>query len=163
MPNVTKELSLIIQPRVIDHLGIKMYQKPVDVIAEFIANAWDADAESVDVVIGTDEVAISDNGIGMSFDECQNCFLTVGRNRRKDMNRDVSKIKRRPVLGRKGIGKFAGFGVAKQVEVDTTSQQTGERTVFAMDIDANNVHFVSVAGGILCTDEADVGAIYGEV
>lgn len=136
MTNVPKELSLIIQPRVIDHLGIKMYQKPVDVIAEFIANAWDADAESVEVAIGADEVAISDTGIGMSFDECQKCFLTVGRNRRKDMNRDVSEIKERPVLGRKGIGKFAGFGVAKQVEVDTTSQKTGERTVFVMDIDA---------------------------
>ena len=32
-----------------------------------------------------------------------------------------------------------------------------------MDIDANNVHFVSVAGGVLCTDEADVGVIYGEI
>ncbi len=136
MTNATKELSLKIQSRIIDHLGIKMYQKPVDAIAEFIANAWDADAESVLIAIGADEVAIVDNGTGMSFEECQNCFLTVGRNRRKDTNRDVSEIKKRPVLGRKGIGKFAGFGVAKQVEVDTTSRKTGERTVFAMDIDA---------------------------
>ncbi len=41
-----KELTLIIQPKVIDHLGIKMYQKPVDVISEFVANAWDADSET---------------------------------------------------------------------------------------------------------------------
>ena len=56
MPNPARELILKIQPRVIGHLGIKMYQKPVDVIAEFIANAWDADAEKVDVVIGDDYV-----------------------------------------------------------------------------------------------------------
>ena len=46
-----KELKLIIQPKVIDHLGIKMYQKPVDVVAEFVANAWDADSELVEIHI----------------------------------------------------------------------------------------------------------------
>lgn len=41
----------------------------------------------------------------------------------------------RPILGRKGIGKFAGFGIAEKIIVDTTSAQTGERTVFALDLD----------------------------
>ena len=136
MSNSTKELILDIQPMVIDHLGIKMYQKPVDVIAEFIANAWDADAEKVDVVIGDTDVSIVDYGNGMSFDECQKCYLTVGRNRRKETNQEVSELKRRPVLGRKGIGKFAGFGVAKLVDVESTSIKTGEHTAFKMDIDA---------------------------
>ena len=103
MSEVTKELILKIQPMVIDHLGIKMYQKPVDVFAEFIANAWDADAERVDIVIDNEEVAISDSGNGMSFVECQQCYLTVGRNRRKATNQEVSEFKHRPVLGRKGI------------------------------------------------------------
>lgn len=136
MSNSTKELTLMIQPMVIDHLGIKMYQKPVDVIAEFIANAWDADAENVDVVISDSDVSISDDGNGMSFDECQKCYLTVGRNRRKATNQEVSELKYRPVLGRKGIGKFAGFGVAKLVEVESISIKTGEHTAFRMDIDA---------------------------
>lgn len=136
MPNSVKELILKIQPRVIGHLGIKMYQKPVDVISEFIANAWDADAEKVDVVIGNDWVSVTDNGHGMTFDECQNCYLTVGRDRRKETNQEVSESKQRPVLGRKGIGKFAGFGVAKCLDIETTSMKTGERTSFVMEIDA---------------------------
>ncbi len=136
MPNPARELILKIQPRVIGHLGIKMYQKPVDVIAEFIANAWDADAEKVDVVIGNDYVSVFDNGNGMTFDECQNCYLTVGRDRREETNQDVSEFKHRPVLGRKGIGKFAGFGVAKLVNIRTVSKKTGEHTSFVMDIDA---------------------------
>jgi hypothetical protein len=37
-------------------------------------------------------------------------------------------------LGRKGIGKFAGFGIAETIEVDTTSKKTGERTVFDLDV-----------------------------
>jgi len=66
-----KELKLIIQPKVIDHLGIKMYQKPVDVISEFIANSWDADSEIVEIKIDNDSIIIIDKGIGMTYDQCQ--------------------------------------------------------------------------------------------
>ena len=142
---MNKKLELKIQPRVIDHLGIKMYQKPVDVISEFIANAWDADAENVSVDISRDQILITDDGHGMTFDECQKNFLTVGRNRRLATKSDKSKNKKRPVLGRKGIGKFAGFGIAQKIEVETTSLDDGESTAFSMDIskileaDAENI------------------------
>lgn len=115
-----------------------MYQSPVAAIAELIANAWDADAKSVDVTlpdaIGSDStLVVSDNGIGMTFSECQARYLDVGRNRRVDDHTDRSPDGR-PVLGRKGIGKFAGFGIAEIVQVDTTSKETGERTVFELDL-----------------------------
>ena len=131
-----KILKLIIQPRVIDHLGIKMYQKPVDVISEFVANAWDADSEIVDIKLQNNTITIKDNGNGMTFDECQNYYLTVGRDRRIDTTRDLSIEKDRPILGRKGIGKFAGFGIAKSIIIDTISKETGEKTVFEMKINS---------------------------
>ena len=82
-----KVLKLIIQPKVIDHLGIKMYQKPVDVISEFVANAWDADSELVMVQIDEDNITVIDDGSGMTFNECQNYFLTVARDRRKELEK----------------------------------------------------------------------------
>lgn len=130
-----KELKLIIQPKVIDHLGIKMYQKPVDVISEFVANSWDADSEIVEITIQTGSIKIIDRGLGMTFDQCQDFFLTVGRDRRKDTGKEVSEEKGRPILGRKGIGKFSGFGIAKTVEITTISKADGELTSFEMDID----------------------------
>ena len=129
-----KKLTLIIQPKVIDHLGIKMYQKPVDVVSEFIANSWDADAETVEVIINGDEIKIIDNGLGMTYEQCQKYFLTVGRNRREDFGNSLSEEKHRPVLGRKGIGKFAGFGIASTIIVKTISKFNGELTEFEMDI-----------------------------
>lgn len=129
-----KELKLIIQPKVIDHLGIKMYQKPVDVIAEFIANAWDADSETVEIAINDDSIIVTDKGIGMTYQQCQDHFLTVGRDRRKATGKEFTDGKKRPILGRKGIGKFSGFGIAKIIEITTTSQNTGEVTSFQMDI-----------------------------
>lgn len=130
-----KELKLIIQPKVIDHLGIKMYQKPVDVISEFVANSWDADSEIVEITIQDNYIKIIDYGLGMTFTQCQDFFLTVGRDRRKDTGKETSEEKGRPILGRKGIGKFSGFGIAKTIEITTISKADGELTSFEMDID----------------------------
>lgn len=144
-----QKLYLRFHGRIIDSLGIQMYQSPVAAVAELIANAWDADADLVKVRLpsglnGNANIDILDDGIGMTFAECQKFYLNVGRNRREDeedqgdaQNGDGSgdaSPKGRPVLGRKGIGKFAGFGIAEVLEIDTTSSKTGERTVFQLDL-----------------------------
>lgn len=134
-----KKLVLRFHGRVLEHLGLQIYQSPVNSIAELVANSWDADAEKVDIVLpaslkGAPELVMRDDGDGMTFQECQERYLAVGWNRRKeDPNQTTGKG--RPVLGRKGIGKFAGFGIAKLIKVDTTSAANGERTVFQLDLD----------------------------
>ena len=103
----------------IDHLGIKLYSQFPPVIAELISNAYDADAEHVDIDINYQNkyVTIIDDGIGMSYDEINESFLVNGRNRRTAMGTDISPIKRRKVTGRKGLGKLAVFGVANEIEL----------------------------------------------
>jgi Histidine kinase-, DNA gyrase B-, and HSP90-like ATPase len=133
-----RSLFLDFHGRFIDALGIQMYQKPTAALAELIANAWDADASSVSITLpssldrGT-EIVIADNGIGMTFQQCQDHYLKVGRNRRQAGA--GASPSGRPVLGRKGIGKFAGFGIARKILVDSTSGETGERTVFSLDLE----------------------------
>jgi hypothetical protein len=134
-----KVLRLRFHGRIIDHLGIQMYQSPVAAIAELVSNAWDADAENVairlpDALRDQAVITIEDNGIGMTFAECEDRFLNVGWCRRGDDPGQVSPAKRRPILGRKGIGKFAGFGIAGVIQVSTVSQENGEKTVFALDL-----------------------------
>jgi len=112
--NDTPTLYLDFHGRFIDALGIQMYQKPTAAIAELIANAWDADAKSVDITLPTQlgpgaEIVVADTGIGMTLKECQEHYLKVGRNRRHGGSETTPAG--RPVLGRKGIGKFAGFGI----------------------------------------------------
>ena len=123
MPAEDRTLSLSFHGRVIDHLGLEMYQSPVAAVAELVSNAWDADAESVAIDLPTKlaagaELVIRDDGIGMSFFECQRRFLNVGYNRRGEDPARTSPGGR-PLLGRKGIGKFAGFGIAQTVEVES--------------------------------------------
>lgn len=122
----------------VKHLGLQMYSGAVPAIAELISNAWDADAPSVAVTLPLDqairpdsEIVIRDSGHGMSFDDLKTKYLMLGRNRRAADG--GFSPKGRPVLGRKGIGKLAGFGIAKVVEVRTA--RDGWYTAFEMNYD----------------------------
>lgn len=134
-------LELKVHGRVLEHLGIQMYESPVNAIAELVANSWDADADQVRIDLpdraGPDvEIKVQDDGLGMTPKECQDKYLYVGWNRRGNDPSARSLEKNRHVLGRKGIGKFAGFGIAEVMRIDTTSKETGERTVFELRLNA---------------------------
>lgn len=131
------KLTITVQGSIIDHLGVQMYQSPPAAVAELIANAWDADAQNVIIKIPesflpNSTIEIIDDGNGMTSKECQDHFLKVGACRRT-AGREFSESLKRPVLGKKGIGKFAGFGIATEITIDTTSKKNGERTVFVLN------------------------------
>lgn len=114
-----KEFNLEFSNRVIEHLGIKLYQnKPTNVVAEFVSNSWDADAEKVriNLMAGPEiSITITDDGRGMTRDELTDEFLIIGRNRRGSPSGKTKGA--RPLMGRKGIGKLAGFGIAHTVDI----------------------------------------------
>ena len=138
-PPTNRTLRLSYHGRIIDHLGIQMYQSPVAAVAEVVSNSWDADAENVWIELprrmdAGAEISIRDDGIGMTFGECEERYLRVGWQRRGNDPNELTAGKQRPILGRKGIGKFAGFGIAQRITVATVSRETGERTVFELDL-----------------------------
>jgi hypothetical protein len=102
--------------------------RPVPAIAELISNAWDADAKQVEVRLPLNEawspdnanqvIEVSDNGNGMNWEMVRDGYLDVGRDRREAEKTDHSPGGR-PLQGRKGVGKLAGFGVADVMEVQT--------------------------------------------
>ena len=111
-------MELRFSNRIIEHLGLKLYQnRPTNVIAELVSNSWDADATKVEILLRSDHIAVLDDGIGMNSEELQNKYLKIGLNRRK--RPDERTLGGRPLMGRKGIGKLAPFGVANVVEVCT--------------------------------------------
>lgn len=113
---------------IIEHLGVRLYQnKPTKVIAEYVSNSWDADASECRIQIPTSSltpdssIVITDDGVGMSENDLKNKFLVIGLPKRKSAN-SISAGKQRKLMGRKGIGKLAGFGVADRLEVLTCSK-----------------------------------------
>ena len=136
---VKRELRLAFHGKILDQLGFQIYQSPVASLAELVANGWDADATAVDIrlpdALGEDStIVVEDNGHGMTFDECQEEYMRVGYDRRAGL-RGPRTRSGRLAMGRKGIGKFAGFGIARKIRVETISGSTGEETSFEMDID----------------------------
>lgn len=107
---------------VLDHLGINLYSNIAAVLTEAVANAWDADAETVDIKIDPDGnwIEILDDGIGMSVDDMNGKYLRVGYRRRdEDVEHGKTTAKGRPVMGRKGLGKLSLFSIANIIEVES--------------------------------------------
>lgn len=123
---------------VIENLGLKMYSTIPPVISEIIANSWDADSTLVQITLPTgdidkdSEIIVEDDGIGMSDHEIGEFYLRIGRKRREEEGKDVSPGGR-TVIGRKGIGKLAPFGVAKIVEVETCRDHIINSFVMSID------------------------------
>ena len=128
------KLKLQFDIHTIEHLGVQMYKTLPPVLSELISNSYDADASSVVIVfddsIDNKNIMVTDDGLGMSFDELNDSFLKIGRNRRKD-SEDVTP-KGRKVTGRKGLGKLAIFGIANEIEVRTVKNNL--KNVFIMNL-----------------------------
>ncbi len=132
----SRELKIRFAGRLIDLLGQQMYGGAVPSVAELVANAWDADAPKVEITIPQDvkvpnaEIIVKDYGEGMTFDELNDFYLHIGYERRYRGNRTQ---KGRYVMGRKGIGKLAGFGIADNIVL--TSVKDGNLVEFTLNHD----------------------------
>jgi hypothetical protein len=132
----TRDFHMSILGRLLEHLGVQMYKRRTVAVAELVANCWDAGADNVWITVPepdaydriTSVIEVRDDGIGMSPDEVDGFYLVVGRNRRKQ---GQPAAKGRAEMGRKGIGKLAGFGVATRMSVMTWKDGT------ATEIDMN--------------------------
>ena len=119
-----KDLLMTISLNVLNHLGLNLYSNTPAVIAEVIANAWDADATEIDVDfdVQAGTITVTDNGDGMDFDAVNSRYLHVGYQKRNGKGAEVLTTKGRKPMGRKGIGKLSLFSIANQIYVHTKSE-----------------------------------------
>ncbi len=134
MVKENEKYTMLIERTIVDDLGVKLYDKVSAVVAEIIANSYDADAENVTVEVPLGKalathkkgeitqsrymVKITDDGHGMTPEQANDFYLSVGRHRREHKEQgNLSRHKKRPVMGRKGLGKLAPFGVCRTIEV----------------------------------------------
>lgn len=82
-------------------------------------------------------IMIEDNGHGMSPDDIERKFLPINRKRRLDNEGNETNLQsesgKRTVMGRKGLGKLAGFGAATRVVIRTKRKGETFATTFVMD------------------------------
>ena len=115
-----RDVKFKVLPRLLDHIGLAMYSSVPKAISELVANSHDAGASEVFVDFAEKDgrlegIVIRDNGHGMSPEALESAYLALGYNRREKPARGSE----RPPIGNKGIGKLAGLGIAKVMEVTT--------------------------------------------
>lgn len=120
-------------PRILEHLGISAYNSVRKCVAELVANAYDADATEVhvslpDVIDENATIVIADDGSGMSTEDLKTKFLYIGRDRRGGGDRTPNG---RLIIGSKGIGKLAGFGISSRIRV--TTRHNGKQSSITID------------------------------
>ena len=158
----------------VDKLGVRLYDRVSAVVAELVANAYDADAENVVVRVPlatllarknreTGEVEgygytieVADDGHGITEEQANHHFLRVGKDRRADPAQGKrSRRKRRSVMGRKGIGKLAPFGICKRIEILSVG---GDETDDGYPVS----HFIMPYDKILADEDTPVAMEVGD-
>ncbi|MCL1794065.1 MAG: ATP-binding protein [Oscillospiraceae bacterium] len=112
------KFTMSINLNVLNHLGLNLYSNIPAVLSEIVANSWDADADNVKIKIENNEIRISDDGSGMTLEDINDKFLTIGYPKRECGEIKTLKYSR-PVMGRKGIGKLSMFSIAKNIQIIT--------------------------------------------
>ena len=140
MPDRDPKYYMTISLNVLNHMGLNLYSNTPAVLAEVIANSWDADAADVDVTFDIEDktITVTDNGCGMDRDDVNSKYLYVGYQKRPCDSAPgqvflTPKHDRTP-MGRKGIGKLSLFSIANKIRV-YTRMTDGEPEAFLMDAD----------------------------
>ena len=174
--------KMTISRMTVDKLGVKLYDRVSAVIAELVANGYDADAEvvTIEAPMGTylatlsqgqvrdagHTIVVKDDGCGMLPEVINSFYLKVGGERRTDPSRgNKSAGFGRAVMGRKGVGKLAPFGICNKIEIISS----GGELVDNLDDDGNPIsgyrtaHFIMKRDKILSDVDEEYSPILGSL
>lgn len=106
-------------------LGRELITDRVTAVFELVKNCYDANAKNVQVQFfnitkksGNQKIIISDDGIGMSFNDIKDKWMVVGTNSKRASLYSEDPFNRKYV-GEKGIGRFAVDKLGERVQIRT--------------------------------------------
>jgi signal transduction histidine kinase len=106
-------------------LGRDLITDRITALFELVKNAYDANAENVNIVFFNvkkahrdSKIIIQDDGCGMSLDDIQNKWMVIGTHSKRKELYSPAPYKRR-YIGEKGIGRFAVDKLGQYVRIRT--------------------------------------------
>lgn len=137
-----KEYKINIEPRILELLGPNLYTNIYYVLAELIANAYDAEAHNVYILSKEDRIIVEDDGNGMSYkDKDVAKYLNVAFESRRTKEDEITQKLKRKKMGRKGVGKLAALSVSNEVWVKTIKDK--EKSGFILSRHIRDDHLLS--------------------
>ena len=113
-------------------LGDELVSDQIVSVVELVKNSYDADAKNVWINIRDDSVSVTDDGHGMTKEVVLNGWFQPATTFKKKT--PFSK-KGRPVLGNKGIGRFATARIGSLVQLRTRAEGETYETYFELNWD----------------------------
>jgi len=111
--------DIVIHSSVIEE--VSKYPNVLDSIREYIANAWDADSERLEITISDQSLHIEDWGTGITNFKV---FWGVADQHKASIEL-TPKFKRKPI-GRKGLGKLSFMMIGNKISVETRTSYKAE-------------------------------------
>ena len=159
-----KQLAFRPYARLLTMLGDQLIRSGRVALVELIKNAYDADAEHVEVrfenfddklkVRPDSVIAIEDDGVGMNLDTIEQQWMnpaTPAKIRAKRAGEWRTPVKDRVLQGEKGIGRFAILKLGRSVKITTKVVEADREIVLACDfsgLDDELIHEDSAQGGL---------------
>ena len=135
-----KEYRLNNDPRILELLGPSLYTNIYYILAELIANAYDADAHNVYIIANKDDITVEDDGSGMSYQHGDiEHYLNVAKESRSSEEQSLTASGTRRKMGRKGVGKLAALSVSENVLVKTRRDGEVSGFVLSRHVGADNL------------------------
>ena len=141
-----KPLSIRPYARLLTMLGEQLLKSERIALVELIKNAYDADADRVDVEFEgfadgmktrpESRIVVRDNGCGMTLETIRTAWMnpaTPAKYVEKLRGKRRTPVKQRVVQGEKGIGRFAVLKLARRITVITKPPRAKVETVVAYD------------------------------
>ena len=133
-----KTYSMVVDPSILELLGPSLYTNIYYVLAELVANAYDAQAKNVYIFAEKDSITVEDDGLGMTYEEVTQNYLAVAKVSRENEDDTYTKDGKRRRMGRKGIGKLAALSVSENVLVQTRSKADVSGFVLSRHVRSDN-------------------------
>lgn len=116
-------------------VGKGIIKDPYTAILELVKNSYDADAENVYVKLSFSEqktrIIIEDDGHGMNYETVTNKWMVPST--QDKLRQRKSRSKKRPLQGRKGIGRYASSILGDDLLMKTTDAGSSVTTELYLD------------------------------
>lgn len=124
-----------------DHLSKVAAGSAKTALAELIWNSLDADAKNVNVnfsvgTLGTERVIVTDDGVGISYREAENLFVSLGGSWKATKQKTDSG---RFLHGKEGEGRFKAFALGRIVDWKVTYREEGKLYDFTIEGKADDL------------------------
>lgn len=111
-------------------LGERLIGRAHIALAELVKNAYDADAHTCRIEIERNRITVLDDGHGISRAEFFDYWMRIGTTHKVDAR--TSRSLGRSMTGSKGLGRLSTQFLADEMELESTSTSSPERTLFAI-------------------------------